>query len=388
LLYLILCGVFAQGVEAQPQRPRARDIGIAPGVLSPGPWNAITDVDGVRIGQVTLIEGDSIRTGVTVVLPHAGNLFQEKVPAAIYVGNAFGKLVGSTQVEELGFIETPIVLTNTLSVWEAADAVVTHTLSLLGNEDVRSVNPVVGETNDGYLNDIRGRHIKEEHVLAAIRGAETGPVDEGSVGAGTGTICFGFKGGIGTSSRRLPDSLGGYMLGVLVQSNFGGVLQMDGLPVGEELGRFYLRGDVEGSTEGSDSPDGSIMMVVATDAPLGTHGLTRLARRAMLGLSRTGSPSTHGSGDFVIAFSTASELRSAYRSESLTEGAPVLRGNALSPLFEAAVETTEEAIYNSLLKATTVTGREGRIVEALPIDRLLEIGKKYNRLHPPRSGEN
>jgi D-aminopeptidase len=385
---LILWGVFAQGIEAQPQRPRARDIGIAPGVLSPGPWNAITDVDGVRIGQVTLIEGDSIRTGVTVVLPHAGNLFQEKVPAAIYVGNAFGKLVGSTQVEELGFIETPIVLTNTLSVWEAADAVVTHTLSLLGNEDVRSVNPVVGETNDGYLNDIRGRHIKEEHVLAAIRGAETGPVDEGSVGAGTGTICFGFKGGIGTSSRRLPDSLGGYMLGVLVQSNFGGVLQMDGLPVGEELGRFYLRGDVEGSTEGSDSPDGSIMMVVATDAPLGTHGLTRLARRAMLGLSRTGSPSTHGSGDFVIAFSTASELRSAYRSESLTEGAPVLRGNALSPLFEAAVETTEEAIYNSLLKATTVTGREGRIVEALPIDRLLEIGKKYNRLHPPRSGEN
>jgi D-aminopeptidase len=385
---LILWGVFAQGIEAQPQRPRARDIGIAPGVLSPGPWNAITDVDGVRIGQVTLIEGDSIRTGVTVVLPHAGNLFQEKVPAAIYVGNAFGKLVGSTQVEELGFIETPIVLTNTLSVWEAANAVVTYTLALPGNEDVRSVNPVVGETNDGYLNDIRGRHIKEEHVLAAIRGAETGPVDEGSVGAGTGTICFGFKGGIGTSSRHLPDSLGGYMLGVLVQSNFGGVLQMDGLPVGEELGRFYLRGDVEGSTEGSDSPDGSIMMVVATDAPLGTHGLTRLARRAMLGLSRTGSPSTHGSGDFVIAFSTTSELRSAYRSESLTEGAPVLRGNALSPLFEAAVEATEEAIYNSLLKATTVTGREGRIVEALPIDRLLEIGKKYNRLHPPRSGEN
>ena len=388
MLYLILWGVLAQGVEAQSQRPRARDIGIAPGVLSPGPWNAITDVDGVRVGQVTLIEGESIRTGVTVVLAHAGNLFQEKVPAAIYVGNAFGKLVGSTQVEELGFIETPIVLTNTLSVWEAANAVVTYTLSLPGNEDVRSVNPVVGETNDGYLNDIRGRHVKEAHVLAAIRGAEDGPVEEGSVGAGTGTICFGFKGGIGTSSRRLPDSLGGYTVGVLVQSNFGGILQMDGLPVGEELGRFYLRDHVEGPTDGPDSPDGSIMMVIATDAPLGTHGLKRSARRAMLGLGRTGSPSTHGSGDFVIAFSTASALRSVYRSESLTEGAPVLRGDALSPLFEAVVEATEESIYNSLLKATTVTGQEGRTIEALPIDRLLEIGKKYKRLHAPLSGEN
>jgi D-aminopeptidase len=387
LLYWILFSVLAQGVEATSQRPRARDIGIAPGVLSPGAGNSITDVEGVRVGQVTLIEGESIRTGVTVVLPHAGNLFQDKVPAAVYVGNAFGKLVGSTQVEELGFIETPIVLTNTLSVWEAANAVVTHILSLPGNEDVESVNPVVGETNDGYLNDIRGRHVEEEDVLAAIRRADTGPVEEGSVGAGTGTICFGFKGGIGTSSRRLPDSLGGYMVGVLVQSNFGGVLQMDGLPVGEELGRFYLRDEVRGS-DGPDSPDGSIMIVIATDAPLRTHELKRLAARAMLGLGRTGSPSTHGSGDFVIAFSTAVELRSAHQAEGLTDGAPVLRGNALSPLFEAVVEATEESIYNSLLRATTVTGREGRTVEALPIDRLLEIGKKYNRLHPPVDPEN
>ena len=381
---MILLAFAARGAPAQPERPRAREIGLVPGVLPTGPLNAITDVQGVRVGHVTLFESDSVRTGVTAILPHGGNLFQDKVPAAIHVGNAFGKLVGSTQVEELGFIETPIVLTNTLSVWEAANAVVTYILALPGNEDVRSVNPVVGETNDGYLNDIRGRQVKEEHVLAAIRGAEAGPVREGSVGAGTGTICFGFKGGIGTSSRRLPDSLGGYTLGVLVQSNFGGVLQMDGLPLGEELGRFYLREDVEAPGEDADRADGSVMMVVATDAPLATHGLRRLASRAMLGMGRTGGPSTNGSGDFVIAFSTAAELRSAYESESLTEGAPVLRGNVLSPLFEAVIEATEEAIYNSLLKAITVSGREDRIVEAISIERVLEIGKKYNRLHPSR----
>jgi D-aminopeptidase len=345
--------------------------------------NAITDVAGVRVGQVTLVEGDSIRTGVTAILPHGGNLFQEKVPGAIHVGNAFGKLVGATQVQELGLIETPIVLTNTLSVWQAADAVLSYVLSLPGNEDVRSVNPVVGETNDGSLNDIRGRHVKEEHVLAAIRGASPGPVAEGAVGAGTGTVAFGFKGGIGTSSRRLPESLGGYTLGVLVQSNFGGVLQMDGLPVGVELGRYYLSEALRGGSPRDESADGSIMMVVATDAPLRAHELGRLARRAMLGLGRTGSPSTHGSGDFVIAFSTAPELRSAFESESRTEGTAVLRGDALSPLFQAVVEATEEAICNSLLKATTVTGHRGRTVEALPLDRLLEIGRKYNRLHPP-----
>jgi len=379
LLGVVLGG--NQVARAQSERPRARDIGLAPGVLSPGPGNAITDVQGVRVGQVTLMEGDSVRTGVTAILPHGGNLFQEKVPAAIHVGNAFGKLIGATQVQELGFIETPIVLTNTLSVWEAANAVVTHILSLPGNEEVRSVNPVVGETNDGGLNDIRGRHVKEPHVLEAIRSASTGPVAEGSVGAGTGTVAFGFKGGIGTSSRRLPDSLGSYTVGVLVQSNYGGVLQMDGLPVGVELGRYYLKNAV--SNENDESADGSIMMVVATDAPVRTHELERLARRAMLGLARTGSPSTHGSGDFVIAFSSAPELRSTFESASRTEGGPVLRGDALSPLFEAVVEATEEAIYNSLLKATTVIGHRGQKVEALPLDRLLEIGRKYNRLHPP-----
>jgi D-aminopeptidase len=376
-------GTMAGGSTGEEARPRARDIGLAPGVLSPGPLNAITDVEGVRVGQVTLIEGASIRTGVTAIVPHGGSLFQEKVPAAVHVGNAFGKLVGPTQVQELGFMETPVVLTNTLSVWTAANALVAYTLTQPGNEVVRSVNPVVGETNDGGLNDIRGRHVTEAHVLEAIRNARSGPVEEGAVGAGTGTICFGFKGGIGTSSRRLPENLGGFTVGVLVQSNYGGVLQMDGLPVGVELGKFYLREQIQGSTPRDPSADGSIMMVVGTDAPVRTHELGRLARRAMLGLARTGSPSSHGSGDFVIAFSTDASLRSAFQSASPTDGGPVLRGDELSPLFEAVVEATEEAIYNSLLKATTMTGHGGRTVEAIPIDRLLEIGKKYNRLHPP-----
>jgi D-aminopeptidase len=318
---------------------------------------------------------------VTAILPHGGNLFQEKVPGAIHLGNAFGKLVGFTQVQELGFIETPIVLTNTLSVWEAASAVVTHLLALPGNEEVRSINPVIGETNDGYLNDIRGRHVEERHVLEAIREAKAGPVAEGVVGAGTGTVAFGWKGGIGTSSRVLPSSLGGYTLGALVQSNYGGVLSMDGLPVGVELGRYYLKDEVEGK-----DADGSIMMVVATDAPVGAFGLSRIAKRAMLGLSRTGATSSNGSGDYVIAFSTARELRSAFESRSRTEGAPVLRNDDLSPLFQAAIEATEEAVYNSMLKAVTVVGRDGNKVEALPLDRLLEIGKKYNRLHPRAPG--
>jgi len=369
-------------------RPRARDIGLAPGVLPPGPLNAITDVGGVRVGQVTLIEGDSIRTGVTAILPHGGNLFQEKVPAAIHIGNAFGKLVGATQVQELGYIETPIVLTNTLSVWDAAGGVVTYMLGLPGNENVRSINPVVGETNDGGLNDIRGRHVKEEHVIEAIRTAKAGPVEEGSIGAGTGTQAYGFKGGIGTSSRQVPKSLGGYTVGVLVQSNFGGVLQMDGIPVGKEIGRYYLRNEIESTTGPEDKADGSIMMVAATDAPLRAHELERFARRVMLGLGRTGSPSTNGSGDFVIAFSTAGELRSPSDSDSRLESGSVLRNDALSPLFQAVVEATEEAIYNSLLKATTVTGQNGTTAEALPIDKLLEIGKRYNRLHPPGSGGN
>jgi D-aminopeptidase len=371
---IILATAFAMTQPDASSRPRARDIGMAPGVLDPGPLNAITDVSGVRVGQVTIWEGASVRTGVTAILPHDGNLFQEKVPGAMYLGNAFGKLVGYSQVQELGFIETPIVLTNTLSVWEAANAVVTHVLALPGNENVRSVNPVIGETNDGGLNDIRGRHVKESHVLEAIRGAKTGSVDEGVVGAGTGTVAFGWKGGIGTSSRKLPENRGGYTVGVLVQSNYGGVLQMDGLPVGEELGRYYMK---EGGVE--DNPDGSIMMVVATDAPVLAHGLERIAKRAMLGLARTGATSSNGSGDYVIAFTTAPELRSAFETSARTEGAPVLRNDDLSPLFQATIEATEEAILNSMLKAVTVEGHDGSRVEALPIDRLLEIQKKYNR---------
>lgn len=377
-------------------RPRAREIGLAPGVLPPGPENAITDVPGVLVGQVTLREGDSVRTGVTAILPHSGNLFREKVPGAIHVGNAFGKLAGSTQVVELGTVETPIVLTNTLSVWDAARAVVTHILGLPGNEEVRSVNPLVGETNDGYLNDIRARRVGEAEVLQAIAAAAPGPVAEGSVGAGTGTSAFGWKGGIGTSSRRLPEALGGYTVGALIQSNYGGVLRMDGLPVGEELDRYYLRDALRGPSgsdagegagapgaDGAEDPDGSIMMVLATDAPLRSPGLTRLARRAMLGLARTGATSSHGSGDFVIAFSAAPSLRSSFRSDSAFEEGAVLRGDRLSPLFQAAIEATEEAVYNSMLRATTVTGRNGHTREAISIEAVLEVGRKYNRLHPP-----
>jgi D-aminopeptidase len=382
LLVILWMGTMSltKGLEAQPpdasNRPRARDIGIAPGVLPPGPLNAITDVVGVRVGQVTIWEGDGVRTGVTAIVPHDGNLFQEKVPGAIYLGNAFGKLIGYSQVEELGFIESPVVLTGTLAVWHAADAVVTYLMALPGNEEVRSFNPVVGETNDGYLNDIRGRHVEERHVLEAIRSAKGGPVQEGVVGAGTGTVAFGWKGGIGTSSRKLPASLGGYTVGVLVQSNYGGVLQMDGLPVGQELGNYYLKDDVD-----RGDADGSIMMVVATDAPVAHHGLSRIAKRAMLGLSRTGATSSNGSGDYVIAFSTARELRSAFETRERTEGGAVVRNDDLSPLFQATIEATEEAIYNSILKAVSVKGDEGHTVEALPIDRLLEVGKKYNRLH-------
>ncbi len=385
LALTVLGGLSISAISpAQPDassRPRARDIGLAPGVLKTGPLNAITDVGGVLVGQVTIWEGDGVRTGVTAILPHGGNLFQEKVPGAIYLGNAFGKLVGYTQVQELGFIETPIVLTNTLSVWEAANAVVTHLLALPGNEEVRSINPVIGETNDGYLNDIRGRHVEERHVLEAILGAKGGRVAEGVVGAGTGTIAFGWKGGIGTSSRALPESLGGFTVGALVQSNYGGVLSMDGLPVGVEMGQYYLKDEV-----GGRDADGSIMMVVATDAPVGSFGLARIAKRAMLGLSRTGATSSNGSGDYVIAFSTARELRSAFESSGRTEGAPLLRNDDLSPLFQATIEATEEAVYNSMLKAVDVVGRDGNRIEALPLDRLLEIGRKHNRLHPPPSG--
>ena len=354
-------------------RPRARELGIRIGILSPGPNNAITDVSGLLVGHHTLCSGEDVRTGVTAVLPHGGNLFHQKVPAAIVVGNGFGKLVGLSQVEELGNLKTPIVLTNTLSVFTAADAVIDYTLDRPGNEGVGSVNPVVGETNDGYLNDIRARHVRGEHVRAAIRAARSGPVEEGAVGAGTGTRCFGFKGGIGTASRRLPDTAGGYTLGVLVQSNFGGVLMIDGAPVGEELGRYYLKE----LGNASEAEDGSCMIVVATDAPLDARQLERLARRALLGLAATGSPMAHGSGDYVIAFSTHEGVRVPYGRGPRGRTPPVLPDGALSPLFQAAREATEEAIVNSLLRAKTVRGFRGRTVEAIPIDRVVEICRRY-----------
>lgn len=346
-------------------RRRARELGLSPGVLPPGEWNAITDVAGVRVGHFTLIEGEDIRTGVTAILPHGGNLYQDKVPAGLAVGNGFGKLVGATQIEELGEIETPIVLTNTLAIPRAAEALIDWTLGQAGNEQVRTVNPVVGESNDGYLNNIRKRTITTEMVRRAIEEAAPGPVAEGTVGAGTGTVCFGWKGGIGTSSRKLPASLGGWMLGVLVQSNFGGILQMDGLPVGKELGRYYLKDRVEG-----DSPDGSIMIVLATDAPLSDRNLKRLARRALAGLARTGAALSDGSGDYALAFSTAEGVRRTPERRSTTSAYPELPNESMSPLFQAAIETTEEAIYNSLCMATSLSGDRGHAVEALPLDRL------------------
>ncbi len=374
---LAIAAFVATGQAAE--RPRARDLGIAPGVLQPGPLNSITDVAGVRVGQVTLIEGDRVRTGVTAILPHRGNLFQDKVPGAVFVGNAFGKLAGSTQVQELGTIETPIVLSNTLAVGTAVDAVVAWTLAQPGNREVRSVNAVVGETNDGGLNDIRSQPVKKEHVLSAIRDAREGPVTEGGVGAGTGTIAFGFKGGIGTSSRLASIEGRTYVVGVLVQSNFGGVLSVDGVPVGKELGRhaFAGPGSELGTGSGSDAADGSCMIVVATDAPLAPRDLARLAARAIFGLARTGSSYSNGSGDFAIAFSTAIDLRVAHGSRTISPH-PVLPSEAVSSLFEAALEATEEAVLNSLFKAETQTGN-GRTVNAIDIEKVRALLAKYGR---------
>ena len=354
-------------------KKRIADLGIRIGVMSPGKLNGITDVPGVKVGHTTLIKDSSIRTGVTAIVPHNDNLFQQKVPAAFYVGNGFGKLVGSTQIKELGNIESPIILTNTLSVATALNAVISYTLSQKGNESVQSVNAVVGETNDGYLNDIRGRHVTEADVLNAIITATMGIVAEGNVGAGTGTICFGFKGGIGTASRVLPKNLGGYTLGVLVQTNFGGVLNIDGVPVGEELKKYYL------SEQLSDKADGSCMIVVATDAPLDVRNLERLAKRAFMGLAKTGGIAHNGSGDYVIAFSTDSSLRIPFNAPGQLKQ-NVLSNDAVSPLFMAAIEATEEAIINSLLATETMNGKNGRTVEALPLDKLKEILKKYNRI--------
>jgi len=374
-------------------RPRARDLGIQIGVFPSGRYNAITDVEGVRVGQVTVWEGTDVRTGITAVLPHPGNVFREKVPGAIVVGNGFGKLLGVTQLRELGEIETPILLTCTLCVWKAADAMVEWLLAGEGMEGVGSVNPVVGETNDGGLSDIRSRPIRPEHVRQALESAAPGPVEEGTVGAGTGTQAFGWKGGIGTSSRVLPEALGGYTVGVLVQSNYGGILTMGGAPVGQELGRYAFQRYVErggeadagggqGGTAGGDDgkgiPDadgGSIMMVVATDAPLDSRNLERLARRALLGLARTGSSGSNGSGDYVLAFSSAESVRRgpARGPREILD----LPNDAVSGLFQAAIEATEEAIYNSLLKATSVTGKDGRTAEALPIPETMDVLRKY-----------
>ncbi len=356
--------------DAGAQRPR--DLGIKPGVLPVGKNNAITDVAGVKVGHFTLVRGTDIRTGATVILPHGGNIFQQKVPAAVFVGNGFGKLAGSTQVEELGVLETPIVLTNTLAVPTAMEALIEFTLRQKGNEKVRSVNALVGETNDSGLNDIRARALKPSHVLTALESAEGGPVQEGNVGAGTGTRCFGFKGGIGTASRVLPASLGGYTVGVLVQTNFGGILQVDGVPVGEELGKFYLKEQLDAS------PDGSCMIVVATDAPLDARNLKRLAQRAMLGLGKTGGIASNGSGDYVLAFSTDPGLRIPFDMENPMLEQKVLHNDAVSPLFLAVIEATEEAIINSLFAATTMEAN-GIRVEELPVDSVLDILRKYGR---------
>ena len=375
-------------------RPRARDLGIKVGILPPGPLNAITDIKGVLVGHTTIIRGDNIRTGVTAILPHMGNLFREKVPAAVFVGNGFGKLAGSTQVNELGEIETPILLTSTLSVPRVADALLDYMLSLPGNEDVQSVNPVVAETNDGYLNDIRSRSISREDVLASIKNAGTGPVEEGAVGAGTGTVAFGFKGGIGTSSRKLPPALGGYSVGVLVQTNFGGVLTINGAPVGRELDRYYLKEELQGHTPASrnssanglartlrNEADGSVIMVIATDAPVDARNLRRMAARSIMGLARTGAAGSNGSGDYAIAFSTAPEvrLRTSSNDRYSSRELKLLSNDAMSPLFLAVIEATEEAIYNSLFRAITITGR-GHTVEALPIDRTVGILRKHGVL--------
>ncbi|MCA1584142.1 MAG: P1 family peptidase [Acidobacteria bacterium] len=358
--------LLSSAITAQNARPRAREMGVAPGVFAPGPLNAVTDVAGVRVGHLTRIEGDAIRTGVTVIVPHGGNMFREKVPGAVFVGNAYGKLAGSTQVDELGTIETPIALTNTLSVGAAVEGLARWTLAQPGNEDVRSVNALVGETNDGGLNDIRGMHIRPEHVTAALANAREGAVEEGSVGAGTGTQAFGWKGGIGTASRRLAATLGGHTLGVLVQSNYGGILTVAGAPVGRALGRFAFAGD---------AVNGSCMVVVATDAPLEARDLKRVAARAIFALARTGSSYSNGSGDFAIAFSTAPSMRGPVGSSGRHAHAS-LPSDVLSPLFQAALEATEEAVYNSLFTATTVTSKLGK-AEAIPLDRVREVLRAF-----------
>ncbi|WP_339756497.1 P1 family peptidase [Algoriphagus aquimarinus] len=362
VLTLLFCFTLTFSAYSQS---RPRDLGITIGILPVGENNAITDVPGVKVGHLTKTDGNNIRTGVTAILPHGGNIFQQKVPAAIYVGNGFGKLAGSTQVQELGNIESPIILTNTLSLAAGIEGAVRYSLEQKGNENAQSVNAVVGETNDGYLNDIRGMHISSEEVIQAIMSAESGTVAEGNVGSGTGTVCFGWKGGIGTASRKLPESLGGYTVGVLVQTNFGGNLQIDGVAVGEKLGKYPFRDAMEKS-------DGSCMIVVATDAPVLDRNLERMAMRAMMGLAKTGGIASNGSGDYVIAFSTAEGLRIPYVLEAQTlEKAEFIQNDDMSSLFMAVIEATEEAIINSLFAAETMTGKDGHTVAKLPVEQVM-----------------
>ncbi|HTE23698.1 DmpA family aminopeptidase [Flavitalea sp.] len=373
ILGLLACMFCVLPVSSQTKKT-AREQGITIGVMKPGKWNAITDVPGVLVGHTTIVRGDSIRTGATAIIPYAGNIFQQKVPAAIYVGNGFGKLTGISQVAELGTLEVPVVLTNTLGVAAAMEAVVDHTIRQAGNSNVQSVNAVIGETNDSWLNDIRGRHVTKEDVLRAISGAKTGPVNQGNIGAGTGTVCFGFKGGIGTSSRKLPANLGGYTIGVIVQTNFGGVLEIAGVPVGKDLGKFSF------SDQLLNNVDGSCMIVVATDAPITARNLQRLAKRAFMGLAKTGGIASNGSGDYVIAFSTNDSLRIPHSTNNPLLIQPELHNEFITPLFMATIEATEEAIINSLFSAERMKGFKGHEVEPLPLDLVLPIMKKYNRI--------
>ncbi|HET8749589.1 MAG TPA: P1 family peptidase [Sphingomicrobium sp.] len=356
--------------HAADHRPRAREAGITFGILPTGPLNAITDVAGVRVGQVTINEGTSIHTGVTAIVPHGGNVYQDKVPAGFAVGNAYGKFMGSTQIRELGEIETPIVLTNTLNVPEAAAGAIEWTLKQPGNEEVRSINAVVGETNDGYLSDIRARRVRPADAVTAIESAREGPVEEGAVGAGTGTVAFGWKGGIGTSSRKLPANLGGWTVGVLVQTNYGGVLQVAGVPVGQALGKYFLKDELS-----KGSADGSCIVVIATDAPLSDRNLERLAHRGLLGIARTGSPMTNGSGEYAVAFSTSLDVRRTPERRARPSPVVDVPNDQMSPLFEAAVEAAEEAAINSMFAATPVDGN-GHHVDALPVDEVVKLYKR------------
>jgi len=381
-LFMLLAGPACEAAERcikESDHVRARDLGIAPGVLPPGPFNAITDVQGVLVGHSTVIFGNTIHTGATAILPHGGNLYQNKVPAGVVVFNGYGKSAGLSQIAELGEIESPIVLTNTMSVSRGMDAVIDWTLAQQGNEKVLSVNAVVGETNDGNLNDIRGRALTSEQIMRAIREAHPGPVEEGSIGAGTGTVAFGWKGGIGTSSRQLPDSLGHWTVGALVQTNYGGILTINGRRIGEELGNYYLQHEVA-----SKKADGSIMVVIATDAPLSDRNLTRLARRAAGGVARTGSSFSNGSGDYFIAFSTATDVMRTPQKRAATAHYAEVSNDNTSPLFEAAVEATEEAIYNSLFMASTthsheVTTGKDIVIERLPLAPFLKGRKQRCR---------